>query len=98
MGTLGQKLAILHLNKNEFFGLDYDNYVGSLKQINKNEDNWKDFYSNHRILHLTKSAFNKELLTKADSKKINLLKIGHIYTLYKTITNPWRSMVWEFNF
>ena len=69
----GEKLAILHSNKNEFFGLDYDNYVGSLKQINKNEDNWKDFYSNHRILHLTKSAFNRELLTKADSKKIEKL-------------------------
>jgi len=66
----GKKLAILHTNKNQFFGLDYDNYIGSLKQINNNEDNWKDFYSNQRILHLTKFAFNRELLTITDSKKI----------------------------
>ena len=67
---LGEKLAILHMNKNEFFGLNYDNYIGSLNQLNKNEDNWKDFYSNQRILHLTKFAFDRELLSKTDSKKL----------------------------
>ena len=69
----GEKLAILHSNKNEFFGLDYDNYVGSLKQINKKENNWKGFYSNQRLLHLTKFAFDKELLSKTDSKKMEEL-------------------------
>jgi len=69
----GEKLAILHSNKNEFFGLDYDNYIGSLKQINKNEDDWKDFYSNQRILHLTKLAFNRELLSKTDLKQLEEL-------------------------
>ena len=66
----GEKLAILHSNKNKFFGLDYDNYIGSLRQINKKEDNWKGFYSNQRLLHLTKFAFDKELLSKTDSKKM----------------------------
>ena len=66
----GEKLAILHSNKNKFFGLDYDNYIGSLRQINKKEDNWKGFYSNQRLLHLTKFAFDKELLSKTDSKKL----------------------------
>ena len=69
----GEKLAILHSNKNEFFGLDYDNYIGSLEQINKNEDDWKDFYSNQRILHLTKLAFNRELLSKTDLKQLEEL-------------------------
>ena len=69
----GEKLAALHTNKNEFFGLDYDNYIGSLKQINKKENNWKGFYSNQRLLHLTKFAFDKELLSKADSKKMEEL-------------------------
>ena len=66
----GERLAVLHMNKNEFFGLDYDNYIGSLRQINKKEDNWKGFYSNQRLLHLTKFAFDKELLSKTDSKKL----------------------------
>ena len=66
----GKKLGILHTNNNEFIGLEYDNYIGSLKQINKTENNWKDFYSNQRILYFTKFAFNKGLLSKTDSKKI----------------------------
>lgn len=69
----GEKLAILHMNKNEFFGLDYDNYIGSLRQVNKKENNWKGFYSNQRLLHLTKFAFDKELLSKTDSKKMEEL-------------------------
>ena len=69
----GERLAVLHMNKNEVFGLDYDNYIGSLKQTNKNEDNWKDFYSNQRILHLSKFALDKELLSKTDLKKIEIL-------------------------
>lgn len=69
----GEKLATLHTNKNEFFGLDYDNYIGSLRQVNKKENNWKGFYSNQRLLHLTKFAFDKELLSKTDSKKMEEL-------------------------
>ena len=69
----GEKLAVLHMNKNEFFGLDYDNYIGSLRQVNKKENNWKGFYSNQRLLHLTKFAFDKELLSKTDSKKMEEL-------------------------
>jgi fructosamine-3-kinase len=69
----GEKLAVLHMNKHEFFGLDYDNYIGSLRQINKKENNWKGFYSNQRLLHLTKFAFNKKLISKTDSKKMEEL-------------------------
>ena len=69
----GEKLAVLHMNKYEFFGLDYDNYIGSLRQINKKENNWKGFYSNQRLLHLTKFAFNKKLISKTDSKKMEEL-------------------------
>ena len=69
----GEKLAVLHMNKYEFFGLDYDNYIGSLRQINKKENNWKGFYSNQRLIHLTKFAFNKKLLSKTDLKKMEEL-------------------------
>ena len=69
----GERLAVLHTYKNEFFGLDYDNYIGSLRQVNKKENNWKGFYSNQRLLHLTKFAFDKELLSKTDSKKMEEL-------------------------
>ena len=82
----GEKLAVLHMNKNEFFGLDYDNYIGSLRQINKKENNWKGFYSNQRLLHLTKFAFDEELLSKTDSKKME--KICLKLDTYIPFTEP----------
>ena len=82
----GEKLAVLHMNKNEFFGLDYDNYIGSLRQINKKENTWKGFYSNQRLLHLTKFAFDEELLSKTDSKKME--KICLKLDTYIPFTEP----------
>jgi len=82
----GEKLAVLHMNKNEFFGLDYDNYIGSMKQINKKENNWKDFYSNQRLLHLTKFAFDRDLLSKADSKKME--ELCYKLDTYTPFTEP----------
>ena len=55
------------MNKNEFFGLDYDNYIGSLRQINKKRI-IERFLSNQRLLHLTKFAFDEELLIKRIQK------------------------------
>tara|TARA_A100000164_G_scaffold139427_1_gene123909 strand:+ start:2093 stop:2941 length:849 start_codon:yes stop_codon:yes gene_type:complete len=69
----GRKLGLLHLNQKDKFGLEYDNYMGSLNQANTFEDNWKDFYTQHRILPLTKIAIDKQLIEKKDNKKIENL-------------------------
>tara|TARA_Y100000768_G_scaffold104450_1_gene76504 strand:+ start:1463 stop:2311 length:849 start_codon:yes stop_codon:yes gene_type:complete len=71
--VFGIELALLHLNQNDKFGLEYDNYIGSLNQTNTFEDNWKDFYTQHRILPLAKIAIDKQLIEKKDNKKIEKL-------------------------
>lgn len=47
--AFGEQLAILHNSRGESFGLDHDNYIGSLPQSNKNHDNWVSFFSEERI-------------------------------------------------
>ena len=46
----GQKLAALHRNFEERFGLEYNNYIGSLPQKNTFDFNSIDFFINSRIL------------------------------------------------
>ena len=60
----GSKLAALHRNSNDFFGLDHDNYIGSLKQKNKNKKTWAEFYEQMRIMPLVQRSFDLSLLDK----------------------------------
>lgn len=66
----GGNLGHLHLLSSAQFGLDHDNYIGSLKQNNSLENNWFDFYSNHRLLELTSQARDKQLLSRKDCLEI----------------------------
>jgi len=45
----GRQLAALHSIKQIYFGLEYDNYIGSLVQKNGIFESWADFYITHRI-------------------------------------------------
>jgi protein-ribulosamine 3-kinase len=47
--TFGVELAKLHRNRSNSFGLDSDNYIGSLPQRNRRHDQWADFFSEERI-------------------------------------------------
>ncbi|PSR05177.1 MAG: ketosamine-3-kinase [Bacteroidetes bacterium SW_10_40_5] len=42
-------LAELHRNTRSTFGLDFDNYIGSLPQYNESHINWVDFFIEQRI-------------------------------------------------
>ena len=37
----------IHSTQGEAFGLEYDNYIGSLIQINKQKNNWESFFIAH---------------------------------------------------
>lgn len=69
----GKNLASLHQITSQEFGLDYDNYIGSIEQINSCDKNWFDFYANKRLILITKLARNKNLLTKKDCNDIERL-------------------------
>lgn len=55
----GQQLASMHKHSNPTFGLDHDNYIGSLPQNNSKSDNWIDFFINQRLLFQGKMAVEK---------------------------------------
>jgi fructosamine-3-kinase len=55
-------LAKLHKNRSEFYGLETDNYIGSLVQKNSKKTTWIDFFIENRIAPLIKKAFDQGLL------------------------------------
>ncbi|MFT3705437.1 MAG: fructosamine kinase family protein [Agriterribacter sp.] len=61
--TFGEQLAKLHQQSHDYFGLGYDNYIGSLPQHNNPHNNWSDFYA-QRILLLAQKAFDLTLLER----------------------------------
>lgn len=58
----GRQLASLHQHSTENFGLDKDNYVGSLKQDNSYKDNWADFFIENRLQAQLKMAVDQHLV------------------------------------
>ncbi|MFN4122522.1 MAG: fructosamine kinase family protein [Flavobacteriales bacterium] len=60
----GRVLATLHRHSREKFGLEYDNYMGSLRQINKECNSFAEFYTENRILPQVKMSVDKGLINK----------------------------------
>lgn len=58
----GRQLAGLHQQSAENFGLDKDNYVGSLKQDNSYKDHWADFFIENRLQAQLKMAVDQHLV------------------------------------
>ena len=62
----GKNLATLHRNfSNPEYGLDHDNYIGRLPQINKQLDDWIEFFIHNRIEVQLRLAVDNQLV---DSK------------------------------
>ncbi len=60
----GQSLADLHRNTSHQFGFDRDNYIGSLKQINRRHDDWKSFFIEERLQKQAQLALENGLLSE----------------------------------
>jgi fructosamine-3-kinase len=61
----GEQLAALHHIQGKQFGLNTDNYMGSLPQSNQPADNWTDFFIQQRLQPQVKLAVNRQLLEPA---------------------------------
>lgn len=57
---LGFGLAHLHKTHQDYFGLDFDNYIGSVPQSNKKSDKWTDFFIESRLEPMLKMAVDNE--------------------------------------
>ncbi|MCA0153434.1 fructosamine kinase family protein [Winogradskyella vincentii] len=71
---LGYQLAQLHFHTSDNFGLDDDNFIGSLEQKNNLIDNWVDFYSEQRLGFQIKMAIIKGLLINSEIPSIDDIK------------------------
>jgi len=67
----GQRLANLHKHTSSEFGLDHNNYIGSLDQINGQKTNWIDFFISHRLEIQIKLAVDN---SRIDSATIRLFE------------------------
>ncbi|ULC58885.1 fructosamine kinase family protein [Flaviramulus sp. BrNp1-15] len=63
---LGHQLAKLHKNTSENFGLNQNNFIGSLPQSNTQHNTWLDFYTSERLLPQLELAKQKNLLTNKE--------------------------------
>jgi len=59
-----QDLSKLHQNSQQFFGLEYDNYIGSLQQANQMKSSWEEFFIENRLKPLIKKAFDSNLMSQ----------------------------------
>ncbi|WP_420581991.1 fructosamine kinase family protein [Reichenbachiella sp.] len=58
----GSSLAQLHSNTTSNFGLDHDNFIGSLPQNNGQHTNWTDFFIQERLTPQLKLAIDQGLI------------------------------------
>ena len=65
--VFGQKLALMHKQTHSKFGLDFDNYIGSLYQDNTQNKNWTEFFIQNRLqAQLSIGNFSGNLLSDFD--------------------------------
>jgi len=63
----GRDLSELHKVSNINFGLDHNNFIGSLPQDNKQELKWTDFFINQRIIpQLSMGDFSSDIIRDFD--------------------------------
>lgn len=69
----GTSLAKLHQHSHTQFGLDHQNYIGSLPQYNDFQDHWVDFFITQRLEVQIKMARDKGLMDNSLVKKFDSL-------------------------
>ncbi|MEM1406391.1 MAG: fructosamine kinase family protein [Bacteroidota bacterium] len=70
---LGEGLALLHSQNAESFGLDHDNYIGSLRQSNSQHKDWIEFFINERIAPQIELAISTGAMQSNEAKNIERL-------------------------
>jgi fructosamine-3-kinase len=73
----GTGLARLHKNTSATFGLEYDNFVGSLPQVNTPKANWVDFFISNRL--------DPQLKMAVDSGKADADVVKRFESLYNKL-------------
>ncbi|HMN06146.1 MAG TPA: fructosamine kinase family protein [Flavobacteriales bacterium] len=72
-GDLGRALARLHRHTQPTFGLDRDNHIGLLRQVNTPHDKWVDFLVQCRFEPLVKKAHDNKRIHPGDMLRFERL-------------------------
>jgi fructosamine-3-kinase len=74
-------LAQLHQTTNDYFGLNEDNYIGSLHQSNTPCKTWSEFYATQHIIPLIKKAYEQKSCYRTDVEAAEKLcnKLSYIF-------------------
>jgi len=77
----GERLALMHKQPQEYFGLNEDNYIGRRRQINDQHNEWHSFYAEQRIMSLVYSLFYSKIFSSKDlsTAEIFCSKIKNIF-------------------
>jgi fructosamine-3-kinase len=77
----GNELAALHQETQDFFGLDHDNYMGSLRQENTEMQEWNRFFAEKRLEPMVDKCRKGNLLSAKDEAAFGRLmeKLGQIF-------------------
>ncbi|HRW98384.1 MAG TPA: fructosamine kinase family protein [Cyclobacteriaceae bacterium] len=78
---LGRQLARLHQHSAKTFGLEHDNYIGSLFQSNSSTFEWTDFFADQRIRPLVKRLVDSGQIDFEFSNQVErvLKKLNQIF-------------------
>lgn len=79
--NFGSQLALQHKNSADQFGLETDNYIGTLKQSNKRHRLWADFLVEERL--------HPQIKLAADKGLINVAEVRQIESFFKYIDEIW---------
>ncbi len=77
--NFGAALAELHKISSARFGLDHDNFIGSLPQSNRFHDDWLSFFIEERLQKQVQLAFNNKSISEHHLKQFE--------SLYKQLEN-----------
>jgi len=70
--NFGRGLTMMHRQQQGYFGLNEDNYIGSLNQNNHPHDSWHSFFAECRIKPLVKKLFDAGDLFATDIRDADL--------------------------
>jgi fructosamine-3-kinase len=79
--NFGEQLAALHTVSNTSFGLQEDNYMGSVPQSNKVHTTWTSFFREQRLMPLVALCAEKNLLSSTLQHQFDTLylQLHHVF-------------------
>lgn len=71
--VFGEQLARMHQHSQPQFGLDHDNYIGALAQVNTQVADWTTFFIEQRLQPMVRMARERGHLTRGDQQDFEQL-------------------------